>query len=80
MEINAIREGLIRYISHAPDEMLKALQTLVEGNLETDALVELTDEQSGILDEEDALHLAGKTKSHTWDEANQIIRGEKNNE
>jgi len=38
----------------------------------------LSDAHIKILDAERAKHLAGKSKSYTWEEAKQIIRGKNN--
>ena len=77
MTVAAIREKLIIYIADAQDDKLKALYTLLEDNIEETSSFELTEEHLKILDEEEALHLSGKSKSYTWDEAKQIIRGKR---
>jgi len=77
MTTAAIRERLMIYIADAQDDKLKALYTLLEDNIEETSSFVLTKEHLKILEEEEALHLSGKSKSYSWNEAKQIIRGQR---
>ena len=77
MTVAAIREKLMIYIADAQDDKLKALYTLLQDNIDETSSFVLSDEQFKILEEEEALHLSGKSKSYNWNEAKQIIRGKR---
>ena len=77
MTTTAIRQKLMTYLAGADDSKVKAIYTLVEADINKEATFELTDEQLRILDSEHELHLAGKTKSHTRQEAIEIIKGQR---
>jgi len=52
---------------------------MINSQLHADAqeklLSALTQEQLLILDDEHNMHIAGQTKSYTWEEAKEIVRG-----
>ncbi len=75
MTVAAIRKKLKMYVDDVDDKIVKALYTLLEDDIEDSSSFALTKEQLSILDEEHALHLSGKTKSYSWEEAKEIIRG-----
>ena len=78
MTVAAIRKKLKSYVDDIDDKKAKALYTLLESDIEeTASSFSFTKEQLNILDEEHTLHLSGKTKSYTWEEAKEIIRGKK---
>ncbi|QKJ29279.1 hypothetical protein HQ865_05755 [Mucilaginibacter mali] len=71
-----MREKLITYLAEAEDSKVNAMYILLEKEIEnvTDQFI-LTDEQFEILEKEHELHISGKSKSYTREEADQIIRG-----
>ena len=77
MTVAAIRKKLKMYVDDVDDKKVKALYTLLEDDIEESSSFTLTKEHLSILDEEHALHLSGKTKSYSWEEAKEIIRGKK---
>lgn len=77
MTTAVIRSRLLSYLADADDKKVKAIYTLLEKDIEEKETFSLTDEQLEILDRERELHLSGKTKSYTWAEAEQIIKGGK---
>ena len=76
MTVLAIRQKLMTYLADADDSKVKALYTLLEKEIEEGEFV-LSDEQLQILELEREMHLSGKSKSYTIEEANQIIRGQR---
>jgi len=77
MTTAAIRSRLLSYLADADDTKIKAVYTLLEKEIEEKNAFTLTDEQLEILDREHELHMSGKSKSYSWTEAEQIIKGEK---
>lgn len=77
MTVSAIREKLITYMEDVDDNKVKALYTLLQDEIELSESFTLTKEQLLILDEEHNLHLSGKTKSYSRDDAREIVRGNK---
>lgn len=77
MTVAAIRKKIKTYVDDVDDKKVKALYTLLEEEIEVSVGFTLTKEHLRILDEEHALHLSGKTKSYSWEEAKQVIRGKK---
>jgi len=73
----AIRSSLLSYLADADDIKIKAVYTLLEKDIEEKNAFTLTDEQLEILDRERELHISGKSKSYSWAEAEQIIKGSK---
>ena len=76
MTVAAIRKKLKMYVDDVDDDKVKALYTLLSNDIEESSVV-LTKEQLAIVSKEHALHVAGKTKSYTWEQAKDIIRGKK---
>lgn len=70
-----IRQKLISYLADADDSKIKAIYILLENDIQGEDTFKLTDEHLQILDEEREMHVNGKTKSYSREEANQIIRG-----
>lgn len=77
MTTTAIRQKLMTYLADADDSKVKAIYTLVEADINKEDAFDLTDEQLNILETEREMHLAGKTKSYTRQEASQIIKGQR---
>lgn len=77
MTIAAIRERLKTYVDDIDDKKVKALYTLLESDIEDNTSFVLSEEELKILDKEHALHISGKTKSYTWEETKEIIRGKR---
>ncbi|SHN24405.1 hypothetical protein [Mucilaginibacter sp. OK098] len=77
MTTTAIRQKLMTYLADADDSKVKAIYTLVEEDMNKTDVFKLTDEQLQILDTEREMHLAGKTKSYTRQEATEIIKGQR---
>ncbi|MFD2145569.1 hypothetical protein [Mucilaginibacter antarcticus] len=73
----SIRQKLITYLAEADDSKVKAVYTLLKNDIQADNSFSLTDEQMRILDEEHHLHIAGKSKSYSREEAAQIIKGQR---
>jgi hypothetical protein len=73
----AMREQLMTYLANADDNKLKALYTILEDKMDENEPVSLTQEQISILEDEDKLHFNGASKSYNWEEAKQIIRGQR---
>ena len=66
------------YLADADDSKVTALYTLLEKEIQEDDAFVLTNEQLQILDKEREMHLNGQTKSYGREEANQIIKGQRN--
>lgn len=69
-----MRQKLMSYLADAEDNKVKAIYTLLERDIDEEDAFLLSEEQFDILEHEQELHLTGKTKSYTRDEAMQIIR------
>jgi transposase len=63
------------YIADADDKKVKGMYMLFEEEIKRESEFKLTDEHIKILDDERQKHLSGKSKSNSWSEAKQIIRG-----
>ena len=77
MKVATIREKLKTYVDDVDDKKVKALYALLENYIEDNESFTFTKEQLNILDKEHALHISGKTKSYSWEDAKEIIRGKK---
>ena len=73
----AIRQKLMTYLADADDSKVKALYTLLEKEIHGEDTFILTDEQLQILDKEREMHISGKSKSYSRQEASQIIKGQR---
>ena len=71
----AIRKKLMTYIADADDKKVKGLYMLVEDDISQKEKFKLSGAQLKIVEEERAKHVKGKSKSFTWPEAKEIIRG-----
>lgn len=77
MTISAIRNKLKTYVDGVDDKKVKALYTLLQDEIEERNGFTLNEEHLRILDNEHALHLRGETKSYSWEDAKEIIRGKR---
>lgn len=71
------RQKLITYLADADESEINALYNILEKNIATDTHLSLTDEQLELLEAEQDLHLSGKSKSYTREEATAIIKGQR---
>ncbi len=71
----AIRKKLMTYIADADDKKVKGLYMLVEDDISQKEKFKLSGAQLKIVEEERAKHIKNKSKSYTWPEAKDIIRG-----
>ncbi len=77
MTTSAIRKRLMTFIADADDKKVKGMYMLFEEEIERKSEFNLTDEHIKILDEEREKHISGRTKSYSWRDAKQIIRGKR---
>ena len=77
MTVPAIKKRLIGYLEDADDSKIKALYTLLQNDIEESIHAVFSTEQLQILNEEHAMHISGETKSYSWEESKEIIRGKK---
>jgi hypothetical protein len=77
MTTAAIRKQLMNYIADADEKKIKGMYLLFEEEIKSYKQPKLSGRQLKILDEERKSHLAGETRSFSWAEAKQIIRGKK---
>ena len=77
MTTTAIRKKLITYIADADDKKVKGLYMLVEDEINRKDTFRLSATQVKMLDAEKEKHVKGKSKSYTWPEAKDIIRGKR---
>lgn len=75
MTTSAIRKKLMTYIADADEKKVKGMYMLFEEDIERGQKFKLTNEHIRILDNERERHISGKSKSYSWSEAKQIIRG-----
>ncbi len=77
MTVAAIRKKLKTYVDDLDDKKATALYTLLADDIEASGAFTLSTEEIAILDKEYQLHIEGKSKSYSWEEAKEIIRGKK---
>lgn len=77
MTTTAIRRKLMTFIADADDKKVKSMYMLFEEEIEKEGVFRLTDEHIKILDEEREKHINDKSKSYSWEDAKQIIRGKR---
>jgi hypothetical protein len=78
MTASTIRKKLMIYLAEADDSKVKDIYALSEKEIQPEDTFTLTDEQLKTLEKEQELHLSGQSKSHTRDQARQIIKGQQN--
>jgi len=77
MTTTAIRKKLMTYIADADDRKVKGLYLLVEEDIDRKEQFILSDAHLKIIETEKNKHIKGKSKSYSWPEAKEIIRGNK---
>ncbi len=77
MTTTAIRKKLMTYIANADDKKVKGLYMLVEDDISKKTKFSLSPAQLKMLDAEKEKHINGKSKSYSWPEAKNIIRGKR---
>ena len=77
MTTTAIRKKLITYIADADDKKVKGLYMLVEDEISKKTKFSLSATDLKMLDAEKEKHINGKSKSYSWPEAKNIIRGKR---
>jgi hypothetical protein len=77
MTIAAIRKKLMTYIADADDKKVKGLYLFIEDEMNKAQSFTLSDGHLQVLDEERKKHVSGKSKSYSWDEAKEVIRGKR---
>ena len=75
MTTASMRQLLLNYLAKAEEDKVKAIHTLLKNEIKAADAFVLTDEQYEILELERELHLSGKSRSYTRDEARKIIKG-----
>ena len=75
MTTASMRQLLLNYLAKAEEDKVKAIYTLLKNEIKAADAFVLTDEQYEILELERELHLSGKSRSYTRDEARKIIKG-----
>lgn len=77
MTTTAIRKKLITYIADADDKKVKGLYMLVEDEITQNSKFSLSTTEIKMLEKDREQHIKGKSKSYSWQEAKEIIRGKK---
>ena len=77
MTTTAIRKKLMTYIADADDKKVKSLYMLVEDDMGDTKKFKLSANQLKMVEQEKEKHLKGKSKSYSWPEAKEIIRGKR---
>jgi len=72
-----IRKKLHEYIADADDKKVKGMYLLLEDEIAKKKDFNCTPKHLEILEEEKRNHLNGATKSYNWEDAKEIIRGNK---
>jgi len=72
-----IRKKLHEYIADADDKKVKGMYLLLEDEIAKKKDFNCTPKHLEILEEEKRNHLTGVTKSYNWEDAKEIIRGNK---
>ena len=77
MTTTAIRKQLMNYIADADDKKVKGLYMLVEDEISKKGKFKLSAPDLKMLEREKEMHVKDKSKSYSWPEAKEIIRGKK---
>ncbi len=75
MTSSTIRKKLMTYIADADDKKVKGLYMLVEDEITGGEKFKLSAEHLKLVEQEREKHVKGKSKSYSWAEARQMIRG-----
>ena len=75
MEISELKNSVLNYVESADERLLKLLKALAESYENTDnSTSSLSVKDYEILDERRRSHLAGKSKSLTWEQVKKNAR------
>jgi hypothetical protein len=77
MTTTAIRKKLITYIADADEKKVKGLYMLIEDEISQNSKFSLSPTDIKILEKDREQHVKGKSKSYSWQETKDIIRGKK---
>jgi len=77
MTIAHMREHLIAYLLNADGKKIKGLYSLLEDNIQKDALIDLSKDELDFVNRERNKHLNGESKSYNWEEVKDLIRKRK---
>ena len=77
MQTSAIRQKLHQYIDNSDDKLLKLMFALAKEYNEDEFEYAFTDEDIKIFDERREKRISGKSSTHSWQEAKEIITGKK---
>lgn len=77
MTTSALRKKLLRFIADADDNKIKGMYMLLAEEIEKEEPYTLAEDHLEILEAEREKHISGKSKSYSWSEAKQVIRGKK---
>jgi len=72
------RQKLITYLADADENEIDALYNVLKKDITGEKHFSITDEQLKMLEADRELHISGKSKSYTRQEANQIIKRQRN--
>jgi hypothetical protein len=78
MTTTAIRKKLITYIADADDKKVKGLYMLIEDEISQNSKFSLSANDIKMLEKDRQQHIKGKSKSYSWQDAKDIVRGKKN--
>lgn len=77
MNTMVIRKKLHDYIADADDKKIEGMYMLLEDEIAKKEDFVCTSKHLELLEEEKRKHVAGVSKSYSWEEAKEIIRGNK---
>lgn len=74
MKSTALKQELHGYIEQADDKILQAIKTLVKPSLQ---VIKLSKAQKEELDKRKKAHLAGESKSYSWEQTEKMIKSKR---
>ena len=74
MKSQELKQEIHGYIEQADDKVLQAIKTLMKPSLDH---VTLTKEQKKELDRRKENHLAGTSKSYTWEQTEKMLKSKR---
>jgi len=72
-----LRKKLHDYIADADDKKIEGMYLLLEDEIAKKDDFQFTQQHIELLDEEKRKHLSGASKSYSWEDAREIIKGNK---
>ena len=69
-----LKQEIHGYIEQADDKILQAIKTLVKPSIEQ---IQLSKGQKQELDKRKKAHIAGKSKSYTWEQTEKMLKGKR---